>query len=120
LQPRPYQPSDAATIDTLLDGHGHVLLDRDRIVVLGEPGRPSNMLIWRPGAIVHGLYISHSLGQLQRANSLVQFGIESALSQPWPLYEATFLTDGDKMAEYVKSLGAVEETGKQVWTLRLR
>lgn len=120
MQPRHYQPADAPAIDAILNGTGHVLLDRDRLVCMGPTGAPTNLLVWRPGCIVHGLYLSHSLGQRSRADSLVQFGLRDSISRPFSLYEAVFVTEGDIMAEYVKGKGAVEEVGKRVFTLRIR
>lgn len=44
-----------------------------------------------------------------------------AVSRPFNLWEAIFITDSDELANYVLGMeGIVEETGKRVFTLRLR
>lgn len=117
---RLYQPADAPAVDAILNGTGHVLLERDRLVVLGVPGSPRNLLVWRPGCIVHELRLSNGLGQRQRADNLVQCGMTDALSRPFQLWEAAFVTNNDTMAAYARDLGAIEESGKRLFTLRLR
>ncbi len=60
------------------------------------------------------------LGQKQRADLLVNFAIGDALSQPFSLYEALFVTNSTRMANYAFGLGAIEEIGARVFTLDLR
>jgi hypothetical protein len=117
---RHYHPNDAASIDLILNHTGDVRLDRDRIYVLGDTGKPTNLLTWRPGGIVHELRVGNGLGQKQRADSLVNFAIADSLSRPFHLYEAIFLTDSERMSNYALSIGAMEEKGKRVFTLPLR
>lgn len=122
MQARLYESTDAEGLDELLGcpQSGDVRLDRDRIALVGVPGRPVGCLVWRPGGIVHEMRTGYGLAQRHMADLLVKFGIEDALSQPHHLWEALFLTDSDAMARYALELGAIEETGKRVFTLDLR
>jgi len=119
---RPYESADAEGLDRLLGcpQSGDVRLDRDRITVVGVPGRPVGCLVWRAGGIVHELRTGYGLAQRHMADLLVKSGIEDAVSQPHQLWEALFLTDSDNMARYALELGAVEEVGKRIFTLNLR
>lgn len=117
---RHFQSGEGEAIDRLL-GHrsdGDIRLDRDRMVVVGRP--PTGLLVWRPGGIVHELHTGHGLAARPAANALVNFAIASAVARRYHLWEAVFVTDCDKVAEYVKGLGAVEELGKRVFTLGVR
>ena len=120
LIPRLYGQGDAEAVDRLIGEpqSGNVLLDRDRIVVLGRP--PRGLLVWRPGGIVHELRTGNGLGQRARADLLVNFAVRDALSQPFNLWEAVFVTDSTRMARYAFDIGAVEEVGMRVFTLDLR
>lgn len=118
---RLYQSGDAPSLDGLLGTEHGVRLDRDRISCLAASGGPVvGVLAWRPGGIVHELRVGDGLLQQRRANLLVDFAIGDAVSQPFPLYEAIFICDSDAMAHYARELGAIEETGKRVFTLDLR
>lgn len=119
MEPRLYESSDAPAIDKMLEWPHDVRLDRDRLVVLGRPA--GGLLIWRPGGIVHELRTGIGLGQKRRADLLVDFAIRDAVSQPFKLWEAIFITDSDCAAGYVKGLnGTTEEFGKRVFTMRIR
>lgn len=122
LIPRLYESSDAETLDRLLDNNkGHdVRLDRDRVVVVGPPSRPVGLLCWRPGGIVHELFTGHGLAQRSLADLLVRYAMDDAVSKPFHLHEAIFITDSEAMARYADELGAIEEAGKRVFTLDLR
>jgi hypothetical protein len=117
---RHYQTTDAEAVEHLLNGRGtgDVRLDRDRLVVVGRP--PRGLLVWRPGCLVHELHTGYGMAQRHTADVLVNFGMADAVSKPFDLYEAVFITDSDAVGEYVKSLGALEEVGKKVWTMRIR
>jgi len=79
------------------------------------------VIAWRPGGIVHELRVGNGLGQKQRADLLVDYAINDALRvMPWKLSEAIFVTDSERMTEYVKGLGAIEEIGKRLFTLDIR
>lgn len=117
---RLYESSDAATLDLILGQTqiGDVRLDRDRLCVVGRP--PVGLLVWRPGGIVHELRTGNGLAQRRVADLLVNFAVGDALSGPFNLWEAVFVTDNEQMAKYALELGAVEEIGKRVFTLPLR
>lgn len=120
---RPYQSEDAPKLDVILAAnHGHdVRLDRDRIICLGEPGSPTGLLCWRPGGIVHELYVGNGLGQKERADLLVRTAIGDAMSREFKLWEAVFVTDSDRMAQYaLNELKATEQVGKRLFTLTVR
>jgi hypothetical protein len=118
IKPRLYEKGDAKNVDKIInENRGHnVRLASDRIVVLGNSG----LLVWRPGCIVHELHVGNGLRQRQRADSLVGYAIADALSQPFDLHEGIFVTDSDRMAGYALDIGAIEEVGKRVFTLRIR
>jgi hypothetical protein len=118
MTPHLYVPTDATTVDHITNSNqGHnIRLDRDRIVLLGDSG----LLVWRAGGIVHELHTGNGLGQKQRADLLVRFAIGDAVRETHKLHEAIFLTDSDRMAGYALSIGAIEETGKRVFSLDLR
>lgn len=123
LQPRLYESADAEGLDRILDNNrGHdVRLDRDQIVVVGAPGRPVGCLAWRPGGIVHELFTGNGLASRYIADLLVEFAVADAIARPFDLWEAIFMTDSDRMAEYVLAMpGALEETGKRLITVPVR
>lgn len=117
---RHYDATDAIQLDTILRREGDVRLDRDRIVVAGDRGDPVGCLAWRPGGIVHELRVPATLGRHHTAANLVDFAITHALSRPFLLYEAIFVTDNNDVAEFVRSLGADEQEGKRLFTLQIR
>jgi hypothetical protein len=120
LLARRYQPQDAPLIDEILGEvqRGDVRLDRDQLIVCGDPAY--GLLCWRAGGIVHELHTGRGLSTRRTANSLVNFAIADATSRPFPLHEAIFVTDSEVLARYVEGLGAIEEKGKRIYTLRLR
>jgi len=115
---RHYQPEDAAGIDRM--GLGDVRIDRDRIVVAGKRNELLGCLVWRPGSIVHELRVGCGVSRRNVADSLSNFAIADAVARQWYLCEGIFVTDSDAMAKYAMDIGAVEETGKRVFTLALR
>ena len=119
---RLYQSQDAEALDKLLGvpQSGDVRLAYDRIAVLDSSRGPVGCLVWRPGGIVHELRVGNGLGQKRRADLLVQFGIRDAVSRAYCLHEAIFITDSERMANYAKELGAIEQTGKRVFSLEVR
>jgi hypothetical protein len=122
LNARLYQSEDAPAVDFILNGNRDhdVRIDRDRIMVLGDLGKPVGLIAWRPGGIVHELYVGNGLGQRVRANLLVEAAIRDSLSRPFDLHEAIFVTDSDRMARYAIEIGAIEEVGLRVFTLDIR
>jgi hypothetical protein len=103
--------TDKDAVDVLLDynKHGDVRLDRDILVVAGNPAR--GILVWRPSAFVHEFVAADRV----MANALVNY----AMGQARPTAkEAVFLVEpGNKsMLRYVKLLGATEQPGK-IYTL---
>ena len=117
---RHYVSADSDGLDAMLAGSGNVRLDCDRLVCVGAPGRPVGLLAWRPGGIVHELRVASGLGQRAVADALVNFSVADSVSHPHMLHEAIFVCDTDSMAKYVGELGAIEESGKRVFTLKLR
>lgn len=119
LIPRLYESADADALDIILDfNKGHdVRLDRDRIVVLGRPA--TSLLVWRPAAFVHELHVGDGLGQKQRADLLADFAIDDAMSGSFPIQEAVFVTDSDRMAQYILNRGGTEQFGRRLITLRV-
>lgn len=119
MRVRLYQPSDAPTLDRLLNGNdGDVRLDRDVIAVaVGPDDSPFATLAWRPCAYVHEL----RCGGLLSANALTNFAIGQGISRPWPISDISFLVDpaNDAMLRFTRRLGATEQTGR-LFTLRLR
>lgn len=117
---RHYRQSDIPAIDQILGTpqRGDVRLDRDRIICIGNP--VSGLLVWRPGGIIHELHIG--TGPLRRnvADSLLNFGLADAIARPFNLQEGIVVTDSDPLASYMHNFGAVEETGKRVFTFQLR
>lgn len=118
----PFQSANAESLDRLLGTKHGVLLDRDRVSCLAIPGQSVvGVIAWRPGGIVHELRVGNGLGQKQRADLLVDYAIRDALAvMPWKLSEAIFVVDNDRMAKYVRELGAIEEVGSKVFTLDIR
>ena len=114
-----YAPTDAPALDRILDcNRGHdVTLDRDRIICAGTPA--VGCLVWTPAAIVHELHTGRSLAQRHIADLLVGAATRDALSHPWFVREAIFLTDSDAMAQYALDKGAVEQFGKRTFILKL-
>ncbi len=117
---RHYQSDDAARLDEILSRPHDVRLDCDRLVCVGPTGSPVGLLVWRPGGIVHELRVGNGLGRRYAANSLVNFAVADAIARPHQLHEAIFVCDSDDMARYAGELGAVEEQGKRIFTLRVR
>lgn len=118
---RHYRSDDAPALNQLLGQRqvGDIRLDRDRLIVLGRPA--GGLLVWRPGGIVHELHTGNGLGQRHRADAMVGFAIADSVSRPFHLWEAVFVTDSDRMAEYaINHLKATEEVGKRVFTLAVR
>jgi hypothetical protein len=108
----------AHQLPPILEGH-HVRPDLDRIIV--QP--PDGCLVWRPGGIVHELHCGRGLGRRRLADKLVDFAIDDATSHPYALHEAIFVTDSDEFSAYIEARyrgSIVHESGKQVYTLRLR
>jgi hypothetical protein len=123
LEARAYERGhDAQGLDVLLEEnkHGDVRLDLDRIICLGDVGRPVGCLVWRPGGIVHELRLRHGLGRRAAADALVDFSIRDALSRPFWLAEAVFMTDSPYAAEYFERLGAERQPGQEVFKFDLR
>lgn len=112
---------DADALDGILNGNvGHdVVLKRDRLVLVGQSGRPVGMLAWRAGGIVHELQTGNSLAQRAIANLLVDYAIRDALHRPFKLHTALFVTDSDRMSTYALALGAREVQGKKLFQLEL-
>lgn len=117
---RLYDQRDYASIKSILNGTGDVRLDRDRVFCIGIPGEPVGFLAWRRGGIVHELRVGNGMGRYTRASALVNFAVANALAETPPLWEALFVCDGDDMARFAKSIGAVEEEGKRLFSLPLR
>lgn len=117
---RLYQSSDAEALDRLLGSQHGVRLDRDRITVLDASSGPVGVLAWRPGGIVHELRVGNGLGQKRRADLLVASAIGDAVTRKFAMWEAIFVTDSDRVAAYVQGLGAVEESGKRIFTMGVR
>lgn len=117
---RLYQSSDAEALDRLLGSQHGVRLDRDRITVLESAGGPVGIIAWRPGGIVHELRVGNGLGQKRRADLLVASAIGDAVTRKFDMWEAIFVTDSDRAAAYVQSLGAVEEVGKRIFAMGVR
>lgn len=117
---RHYHSSDAEAVDRILGPQqsGDVRLDRDRIVCAGIPAY--GLLVWRPGGIVHEFRTGYGMAQRHLADILVNFAVGDFVSHPFHLWEAVFVCDSDEMAKYVTGLGAVEQTGKRVFTLLVR
>ena len=94
-------------------------LGRDHIVV-AETDHVVGCLVWRAGGIVHELRTTNSLIRRFTADKLVDMALSKAMEREYPLYEAVFLTDSDALASYVKDLGAIEQFGKRIFTMRVR
>ena len=114
---RKYCSKDARGLDIILGNNraGDVRLDRDEIVVTGNVGDPSGVLVYRPGAFVHEL---ECRGSLLRAEALANFAVGQALEKG--LRSAIFCVrkDNAAMIRFVKSLGAVEQgEGQLLFTL---
>ena|SRR5215469_15998766 len=118
---RCYESDDAEDVDRILGvpQKGNVLIDRDQIVLAGSP--PIGCLVWRPGCLVHELRTGSGMGRRYIADRLVEFAIKDAISHPFNLYEAIFITNNEDMARYaLDDLGAIEEIGKRMFTLKVR
>lgn len=117
---RHYRSCDAQSLDVVLGGNqqGDVRLDRDRIIVCGTP--VNSCLVWRAGGIVHELRTGNGMYKRIHADALVNFAIADSIAKSFELHEALFLTDSDELSRYVLSLGAIEETGKRIFTLQVR
>jgi hypothetical protein len=115
-----YRSEDAPSLDVLLNGNqnGDVRLERDQIVCIGHP--VNGCLVWRPAGIVHELHVGVGMGRRLKADALVNYAMGQAISRPYNLWEAIFITDSESLAQYAKSLGAYEETGKRIFTLKVR
>jgi hypothetical protein len=117
---RHYRQNDIPAIDKIIGmpQRGDVRLDRDRIICIGNPA--SGLLVWRPGGIIHELHVGYGPLRRNMADSLLNFGLADAISRPFNLQEGIFVTDDDSLANYIQGMGAVEETGKRVFTFQLR
>lgn len=103
--------SDAPALDALLNSNrdGDVKVDRDVIVVNGEPA--SSVLIWRPCALVHEFEVHPGLSRLRTAQSLVNFSMADAKQRRLPMRDAIFLVKPGNVAmlRFVQSLPNVRE-----------
>ncbi len=120
---RLYQAKDAPALDRILgfNRSGDVLLDRDRIVVVGKE-ETFGVLVWRPGGIIHEFECGRDYSCRFRADALINYARADATSGLWELWEAVFIVkqDNARMLRYVRELGAQEEEGERVFTLPLR
>lgn len=118
---RPFRSGDEGALDVLLHNNteGDVRLNCDQIIV-AETEHPVGCLVWRPGGIIHELRTGNGLVRRVMADKLVDHAIAKALEREYPLYEAVFLTDSDALAAYAKDLGAIEQIGKRIFTMKVR
>lgn len=103
--------SDAAALDAMLNANrdGDVKVDRDVIVVNGEPA--VSVLIWRPCALVHEFEVHSGLARLRTAKALINFSMADAKQRRLPMRDAIFLVDPANvpMLRFVQSLPGVRE-----------
>jgi hypothetical protein len=123
IKARLYEPADAVPLDLIagFNPNRFVRLDFDRIVVTGEPGAPTAVLVWRPTGYIHELqFYSHSLAERKVADRLVGFAVNDALSHQWPICHATFIIDPSNaaMLRYVRGLPGIVENPGIVFTLQ--
>lgn len=118
---RPYQSADAKGLDILLGFNraGDVRLAEDQIIVVGEPGRPSGVLVFRPGAFVHELALADGALKRLRADALCNYAIAHARSKPFELKTAVFTVASTNlpMLAYMESIGAIRQEGQVVYQL---
>lgn len=111
---RTCKAADTPALDALLDNNrrGDVRLDRDAIVVTGQPA--DGCLVWRPCALVHEL----ECRGLQSANALVNYAVGQGAGRLMPIRDVLFVVapGNDAMLRYARRLGAVEEVGR-IFTL---
>jgi hypothetical protein len=113
---RPYHFSDTPSLDRLCEHQGITDPRLDHIVVVGDLGAPSGVLVYRPGAFVHELECG---GSRLRAEALSNFAIGQARAQG--LHTAIFLirAGNERMMRFAENLGAVKQTdpGDVLYTL---
>lgn len=118
---RPYQSADAKGLDILLGFNraGDVRLEQDQIIVVGDVGRPTGVLVFRPGAFVHELALENGALMRLRADALCNYAIARARSKPFELKTAVFsvASSNQKMIAYMESIGAVRQEGQYVYQL---
>lgn len=109
--PRLFRHDDAVALDQLLNFNydGDVRVDRDVIVVNGEPA--ASVLVWRPCALVHEFSCGSGLSKLRTAKALLDFAMESARQSSRPVRDAIFLVDPANVAmlRFISSLHNVRE-----------
>lgn len=73
---RNFQDEDTEAVIALVEGKGVWSKGLDRIVVVGPVGRPTGVLVYRPGAWVHELRCGRDMVSRLRAAALVDFALK--------------------------------------------
>jgi hypothetical protein len=120
---RPYQTEDLNGIDALLENnqHGDARLSHDQILVTGPVGRPTGVLVFRPGAYVHELRCGQGLLRRARADALVGAAFRWALGHGSPSGIFLVKPQNEVILRYMKSIGAVQQSdpGDLLFTVRV-
>lgn len=116
---RLYDRNDAQGLDLILNGQGITHQGLDEIFVTGERGKPTGLLVFRPGAFVHELECGNDALSRLKAEALVNFAIGHARAKG--LHTGIFLVRGQNspMLKFVEKLGAIRQTepGDVLYTL---
>lgn len=95
----------------------------DELVLVGNAGAPTGVLVYRPGAFVHELHCGTDLWARARADAMVNYAMAQAKAKPHPVRCGIFLVkpDNQAMLRYLESIGAVEQSdpGDRLFTVKL-
>lgn len=112
---RNVQAEDADGVRELLVGHD--VQPADRIIVVGAIGKPTGVLLYRPGAFVHGLRCGQDMVSRIRAAALVDFALKQDGTRT-----GIFLVrpESEAMQRFVEPLGVKQsEPGDILYTLTI-
>jgi hypothetical protein len=122
VRTRLYVPgsADAQALDVILNDNrdGSVELGKDRIIIGTHESViddvPAAVLVWRPAAFVHELFVPSCLGQRSVALTLVDHAIKLDVGRRHLPVEAVFLVDNSNraMLSFAHDIGATEQDGR--------